>query len=58
MKQNKTDPRFRRMTFLPAETAQGEKAGSVLEALADKKCEKIVKISLTVYKKHVTIYTT
>jgi len=25
------------MTFLPAETAQGEKAGSVLEALADKK---------------------
>ena len=46
------------MTFLPAETAQGEKAGSVLGALADKKCEKIVKIFLTVYKKHVTIYTT
>ena len=46
------------MTFLPAETAQGEKAGSVLEALADKKCEKIVKIFLTIYKKHVTIYTT
>ena len=37
MKQNKTELSFRRMTFLPAETAQGEKARSVLELPADQK---------------------
>lgn len=33
MKRNKTEPRFRRMTFPPVGTEQGEKVGSVLPLL-------------------------